>query len=147
MSRVDKLLARYSELQEIIESIRRNSGMADCEAELADVKAEIDSLIVDKGVEYDGDRVKITRVQGYRRKWNVDKLEKIMPRPLFRQVIKLDVDSDKIDQLAREGKIDSKKIEPAYEETPNKAYAKWTWKSDKKNGNNEAASLAAQLGG
>lgn len=147
MSRVDKLLAHYDELQQEVKDIRESSGLDEVESELAAVKEEIDSLIVDKGVEYDGDRVKITRVQGYRRKWNVDKLEKIMPRPLFRQVIKLDVDSDKIDQLAREGKIDSKKIEPAYEETPNKAYAKWTWKSDKKNGNNEAASLAAQLGG
>lgn len=115
------------------------------EQELADLKAEIDRMIVEEGVEYDTDGIRITRVQAFKRVWNVDKLEQIIPRPLFRKVIKIDVDANKLDQLVREGKIDDKKIAPAYEETPNKAYAKWTYKSDKSKGEQEAASLAEKL--
>lgn len=146
MSRVSKLLAEWSELGTAIEDLRMEVGLDEMEAERAGLKEAIDKAIVEDGVEYDTDEIKITRVQSHKRVWNVDKLEAILPRPLFRKVIKIAVDPDKLDQLVKAGQVDEKKLDPAFEETPQKAYARWTWKADKSKGSDEAESLAAKLG-
>lgn len=95
---------------------------------------------------YEDDKVKLTKVVSYRRSWNPEKLRKLLPTKLYKLVIDVTVNKNRLDELVREGKIDPKKIESAYEETPNKPYVKRTDKSDTKTrGEEEAANLAAAL--
>ena len=96
---------------------------------------------------YEDDDVKLTKVVSYRRAWNPEKLQKLLPTSLYKLVIKVTVDSSKLDALVKEGKIDRKKIEPAYEETPNAPYVKRTVKvaGQAERAEEEAASLAAKF--
>lgn len=87
-----------------------------------------------------------TKVVQHQRSWNPDKLMKLIPTSIYKMVIKVSVDSAKLDQLVREGKIDRKKIEAAYEETPKKPYVKATRASGNADaGEAEATSLAEVL--
>lgn len=97
--------------------------------------------------DYEDDNYKLTRVQGFRRSWNVGTLEKILPRGIFKNIIKIEADPAKIDEYVRSGRLKADVIEPAYEETPNKAYVKMTKKSHKEDvAEAEANALAAKLG-
>jgi hypothetical protein len=112
---------------------------------VADLKSAVDKYVTEKE-NYEDDNVKITRVQGFRRSWNVAKLETILPRGIFKNVVTVMADAEKIDQYVREKKIDMKKIAPALEETPNRPYAKWSKKShDANRGEAEANELADAL--
>ena len=114
--------------------------------EIADLKLGIDAYVLDRE-DYEDDDYKLTRVQAFRRRWDVDKLEAILPRGLFKNIVKIEVDPIKLDQLVREGRITAKKIEPAYTETPNQPFVKITKKSHaEEKGSAEAESLAAKLG-
>lgn len=96
---------------------------------------------------YEDDNVKLTKVVGYRRSWNPEKLQKLLPTSLYKLVIKVTVDANALNELVKEGRIDRKKIESAYEETPNAPYVKRTVKGQSTNrGEEEAASLSAKLG-
>jgi hypothetical protein len=99
--------------------------------------------VLDKG-SYEDDRYKITRVIGFKRAWNVAKLEKLLPRGIFKNITKTEADPAKIDEYVKAGRIKLKEIEPAFEETPLKAYPKWTEKKGER-GQEEADSLAAKL--
>jgi hypothetical protein len=108
------------------------------------LKSAIDAYVLDHD-EFETDTLKITRVQAHRRTWNIDTLAKIVPRGIFKNIVKMTVDPAKIDALVKEGRLDSKKIAPAYVETPNAAYVKWTEKSDTTSGADEADALADAL--
>jgi hypothetical protein len=127
-----------------IEDMRRRSGIEDMEEQRAALRAAIDKFVLD-GKDYEDEDVMITRVQGHRRRWDVKKLETILPRGIFKNVVKIEVDPAKLDEYVRKGKIKREVIEPAFEETPNAPYAKWTEKSDKDRGGKEADKLAEAL--
>ena len=114
--------------------------------EIADLKVGIDAYVLDRE-DYEDDDYKLTRVQAFRRRWDVQKLEAILPRGIFKNIVKIEVDPIKLDQLVREGRIAAKKIEPAFTETPNQPFVKITKKSHaEEKGSAEAESLAAKLG-
>lgn len=95
---------------------------------------------------YEDDDVKLTKVVGYRRSWNPAKLQKLLPTSLYKLIIKVSVDAEALNELVKEGKIDRKKIESAYEETPNAPYVKRTVKgTGTSRASDEAAELAAKL--
>lgn len=98
------------------------------------------------GQSYEDDKVKITKVVSHRRVWNPEKLQKLLPTKLYKLVIDVTVNKDRLDALVKEGKIDAKKIESAFEETPNAPYVKRTTKTDSKSkSSDEAANLAGAL--
>lgn len=133
-------------LDELIEEARKTSGLIELEQKRATLKSEIDQLVIEAGEEYEDESIRIVRVQGFRRSWDVDKLEKIIPRPIFRRIVKVDVDAEKLDDEVRAGNLKlTRQVKAALTETPNKAYAKWTPKSQK-DGEAEADALAAKLG-
>lgn len=114
--------------------------------QIAVLKEDIDKYVLDKD-DYEDTDYKLTRVQAFRRRWDVDKLEAILPRGIFKNIVRVEPDPAKIDQYVREGKIDMKKIAPAYTETPNAPFVKMTKKSHaEEKGSAEAESLAAKLG-
>jgi len=115
--------------------------------ELEALTAAVDAYVIDHyepGDGYDDGAVRLTKVVGYRRAWNPDKLRKLLPTRLYKLVIDVKVNNGKLDELVREGKIDRDKIESAYEEQPNAPYVRRTKASEDKAGE-EAAGLAAAL--
>lgn len=129
--------------EEALDGFMSDPAILDLQNELAALKAAVDAFVLDHEA-YEDDTYKLTRVQGHRRTWNADKLEAILPRGLFKRVIKITVDPAKLDQLVRAKKIDGKKIDPAFEETPNAPYVKYTVKSED-SGASEAEGLAEAL--
>lgn len=113
------------------------------------LKESIDAYVIDKyeaGDGYEDDTFLATKVVGFMRNWSAEKLEKLMPRGLFKQVVKLSIDNAKLDQLVKAGKIDREMIEPAFEEAPKKPYVKVTRKSNNTGrASAEAEGLAAKL--
>lgn len=96
---------------------------------------------------YEDSNFRATKVVGHTRSWNPDKLQKLLPTRLYKLVIIVKVDSGKLDELVREGKIDRKKIEKAYEEKPNTPYVKMTKKDQSAaRAAGESESLAEALG-
>lgn len=134
-------------MEKLIErrAAKERAQLAEVQADRASLRASVEAFIKDKG-SYEDEDIKITRVQGHRRSWNVDKLQSILPRGIFKNVTKTTVDGDKIDRYVREGKIKLKDIDPAFEETPNAPYVKWTDKSDGTESASEVEGLAAALG-
>lgn len=99
--------------------------------EIAKLAAARDAYVIAKVEASDSievGNVTLTKVVGHRRSWNPEKLQRLLPTRLYKLVIDVKVNSAKLDELVREGKIDRKKIEAAYEEVPNKPYVKRTVK-------------------
>jgi len=94
------------------------------------------------------DDVILTHVQGHTRVWDAEKLEKLVPRGIFKNLVTITVVPAKIDEYVRAKKITREQIEEAFVEKPKKPYVKWTPKkqaqADKADA--EAASLADKLG-
>lgn len=109
------------------------------------LKLAVSTYVLTKA-SYEDDGVKVTRVQSHRRKWNADKLAAVVPKGIFLKIVDYVPNADKINALVSEGKLDLKKIDVAFEETPNAPYAKWTWKGQHEDHDDEAAGLAAKLG-
>lgn len=63
-------------------------------------------------------------IRGTDKKWNADKLQKILGKGKFLRICKVEPDPQKIDNAVRKGDIDLKTIEPALDETPRKPYIK-----------------------
>jgi hypothetical protein len=142
------VVSSESDVQEAIGEIEvRKALMQPVIAEIAALKEAVDAYVEKKG-NIETDTHKLTRVQGFTRKWNVDKLKKIVPKGIFLQLCNLTPDPDKIDQAVRAGRLDAKKIAPAFEETPKAAYVKWTEKKESNSARQEeqADALAANLG-
>lgn len=144
-SAVAEALDDLDNLDQVIADIREQSGLNEAELERTLLKGLIDKWVLDHKA-YEDDKIKITRVQGFRRKWNVDKLESILSRALFKRVIKIEIDGQKLDDLVRAGTVDAKKLAPAFEEEPNAPYAKWTKIKQGDGGAGEAEGLAVKLG-
>lgn len=146
--RLDQIDARTEKLDDIIakKCKKETTELDKLAEEHADLTVAINAFVLDKGIDYEDNAVKLTRVQAYRRKWDVKKLESILPRGIFKNVTKTEADPAKIDEYVRKGKIDAKLIEPAFDETPNAPFVKWTVKSDSAGiGEVEATGLAAKL--
>jgi hypothetical protein len=95
---------------------------------------------------YEDQHVRFTKVVGHTRRWNPDKLIRLLPTSLYKLVIDVKVNADRLDALVKEGKINRKKIAKAFEETPNAPYVKRTDKSDRQSIEQEAAKLKEALG-
>lgn len=139
-------LDRKTEIESIIAE-----GMAELAPyieEASALKSAVDKYVLDKfksGEGLDLPTAKITKVVGHSRRWNPDKLSKLLSKGLFLKVVDYVPSAEKIDALVKEGKIDRKTIDAAYEESPNKPYVKWTPVYEKRDGNAEATSLAGQF--
>lgn len=124
--------------------------VAPMQAEATALSAAVDQYVIDHYEASDGyedETIKLTKVVGYRRTWNAEKLQKLLPTSIYKLVIKVSVDANALNELVKEGRIDRKKIESAFEETPNAPYVKKTAKGQSTNrGEEEAASLSAKLG-
>lgn len=121
-------------------------------AELRDERAKIDDAVrefvltnYEGGEGYEDDVVKITKVQGHKRVWNAERLQELLPRGVFKNVVMLVPNAAKINEYVSAGKIDLDEIEDALEETATAPYVKVTRKSQ--SGDHEAAAdeLAEKL--
>jgi hypothetical protein len=145
-SRVKEALGVLEDKQFILAGLLSDPKIVTLQEEVASLKADIDAFVIDNE-DYEDDDYKLTRVQGFRRSWDVTKLETILPRGIFKNIVKVEADPIKIDEYVRSGKIKAKQIEPAFSETPNKPYVKMTKKSHaEERGEAEAGALAAKLG-
>lgn len=118
-------LERIEQINEEMERLMKESGIYALGIEREDLDKKIKAYVLKKGnVEIPG--YLLTRVQGFRRAWNSEKLQKIVPKGLFLQIVDYIPNPDKIDELVKAGKLDSKKIDKAFEETPNAPYVKIT---------------------
>lgn len=68
------------------------------------------------------DDYKLVLIRRKRTKWNESKLKEILGKSMFLRCTKQVVDTDKIDDLVRKGRIDEKVISPALEEIADKPY-------------------------
>jgi hypothetical protein len=98
------------------------------------------------GIKIEHETATVTVVQSHTRKWNADKLRALIPMGVYKNVVELVVNRDKLNEYVAAGKIDRSVIEDAYEEVPNKPYVKRTPKSDKHDAQAEADSLAKAAG-
>jgi hypothetical protein len=96
---------------------------------------------------YEDETISLTHVQSHTRKWNAEKLEQLVPRGIFKNLVTVTVVPAKIDEYVRAKKIKREDIEPAFEEVPKAPYVKWTPKKASQDGRaeDEAAGLAASL--
>ena len=104
---------------------------APLKVEREELQSAVDKYVVDHyeaGQGYEDSNYRATKVVGHTRSWNPVTLQKLLPTRLYKLVIIVKVDSAKLDELVREGKIERKKIEKAFEETPNTPYVKMTKK-------------------
>lgn len=154
-SHVQDAIKRLTEIENEIEQIeaiiadRVDPELVKMEAlsvETQELKAAVNTFVLNRGLKMELPTVTITRVQAFKRRWNVETLEKIVPRGIFKNLVKIEVDPAKVDEYVKKGKLDPKKIEAAYEETPNQPFVKWTPKAETHSAEAEAASLAAKLG-
>lgn len=118
--------------------------LTDLRAKRAALKDAIDKFVM-KSKQYEDAGYKLTRVQSYRRKWDTAKLERILPRPIFKRIVKVEADPAKIDEFVKGGAIKLKEIEAALIEEPNAPYIKWTKITAKPDAQAEAEALAAKL--
>jgi len=120
------------------------------EAQMTLLKEAVDKYVI-KNYEpssgYENDAVSLTHVQGHTRRWNAEKLEELVPRGIFKNLVTIAVVPAKIDEYVRAKKIKREDIEAAYEETPNKPYVRWTPKKldTTERAASEASSLADKL--
>jgi hypothetical protein len=141
---LDTLAAIDAEIEELTRPLRSQHEA---------VKAAVDGYVIAKyqpGDGYEDDDYLATKVVAHRRSWNVDKLTKLVPRGILKNVLKISVDGEKVDQYVRAGKIDADKIKAAYEETPNKPYVKITPRKkgqSPERAEKEAEGLASAMGG
>jgi hypothetical protein len=120
------------------------------EAQMTLLKEAVDRWVIknyEPSTGYDNDTVSLTHVQGHTRRWNAEKLEELVPKGIFKNLVTITVVPAKIDEYVRAKKIKREDIEPAFEETPNKPYVKWTPKKldTTSRAESEAASLADKL--
>ena len=97
------------------------------------------------GEGYVDDAHRLTVVQSHTRKWNPDKLRKLVPMHIFKNITEVKVIPAKVDEYVRAGKIERADIEEAFEEHANAPYIKATTKAGN-SGASEAAALAERLG-
>jgi hypothetical protein len=144
-SHVKEALGVLEDKQFILAGLLADKKIVLLQEEIGILKSDIDGYVLDKD-DYEDDNYKLTRVQAFRRTWDTAKLEKILPRGIFKNIVTVSADPSKIDEYVRSGKIKSKQIEPAFTETPNAAYVKLTKKSHAgEKGEVEADALAAKL--
>lgn len=132
-------------LDDKIEAILADTKLVKLQEDRTALKAAIDAYVLSKRNYEDAD-FRLTRVQGNRRYWDTDKLEKILPRGIFKRIVEVQADPAKIDEYVRKGTLRLDLIEPALIEEPNAPYVKWTRITAKPDGGAEAASLAEKLG-
>ena len=137
-------LARIEEIDNLRATIYEESGLKDLDEEREKLDTAVKNYALAKG-DYEDERYKVTRVQGHKRWWDSEKLEKLLPKGLFLKVVDYTPNAEKIDALVKAGKIDRKKIEPAFMQKPNAPYGKITRKTEGTSGEAEADSLAAKL--
>lgn len=68
------------------------------------------------------DTYKLTLIRRATTKWNPDKLKNLVGKATWLKITDQVVSPSKIDDLTREGKLDSKLIAPALEQTPTKPF-------------------------
>lgn len=126
-----------------LEELLANPIITDLENEISLLRLAINQFVLDNDG-YEDDSIKITRVQAFRRTWNAEKLENLVPRGIFKNLVTFTVKPEKIDEYVRQGKLNAEKIAAAYEESPNAPFTRWSKKSQA-NGAAEAQSLAEKL--
>jgi hypothetical protein len=120
------------------------------EAQMTALKTAVDKWVIknyEPSTGYDNEVVSLTHVQSHTRRWNAEKLEELVPRGIFKNLVTVTVVPAKIDEYVRAKKLKREDIEAAYEETENKPYVKWTPKkqANADRAEAEASSLADKL--
>lgn len=148
-SHVAVALREREELGAELDKMLNDPAIVALTAELAGLKEAIDTYVIEHfepGDGFEDDDWLATKVVGHKRTWDVEKLEKLIPRGIFKNVVEFKVIPDKIDEYVRKGKLDRKKIGVAFTETPNKPYVKITKREQNESkGEAEATGLAAKL--
>jgi hypothetical protein len=142
---LDDLIQKATALLEQTKTYQSRAAMQEEDAELEAAIREFVLNSYEAGSGYEDDRVRLTKVQGHTRTWNVDKLQAKLSRGLFKSVTQITVVPAKIDEMVRKGKIDLDAIADAYEERANKPYVKPTAKKDGLDAEAEADNLAELL--
>lgn len=122
-------------------------GVREAMQDAVNLRKSIDGFLLANKYSIDIDGLKMTPTYPKERKWNVDKLREVLPAGLFKRVIVETVDSDKLDELVKAGKVKLDAIEPAYEESPKTPSVRITWAkgTDKAKTETEASSLEKKL--
>lgn len=144
-SHVRIALERIDELDKNMEAL-----IAPLRTERDRLREAADKYVVDHynpGEGIETDTFKMTKVVGHTRWWNPEKLEKLVPRGIYKNLVEVKVLPAKVDEYVRKGKIKRADIEAAFEERPNKPYVKMTKKEQgDARASAEASSLAEALG-
>ena len=120
-----KALDRIEEIDATITTMMDEYGIND----LVDEKKDLDKKVREFVLAKDSMEVpnyKLTVVRGFMRKWDGEKLAKLVPKGILLKVVDYVPNADKIDELVKAGKLDAKKIKSAYIETPKQPYVKIT---------------------
>jgi predicted lipid-binding transport protein (Tim44 family) len=125
----------YQSLQELREKRQALSTAVD-EFVLSNYKA---------GEGYEDDRIRLTKVQGHTRRWDVEKLKTLVTPGMFKNLVKVTADPDKINEMIRKGKLKLETVAAAYTERPNKPYVRPTIKKDGLDVEAQADQLAEKL--
>ena len=134
---LDATLAELAEWEEMPE-------FKECREKVESLQAALNAYVIAafKASEgYEDDQWRGTKVVGHRREWDIDGLRKAISGPLYKAVIDVKIDGQKVDELVRAGKLDLNAIKRFYTEKANKPSVKWTRKTVK-DGEREDAQAA-----
>lgn len=147
LDRREEIAATLETLEEQLAKTKLYQRVEALREEDAKIEADVKEFVLvnyASGEGYEDERVKLTKVVGHTRTWNVDRLKELVKPGVFKKLTSLVVVPAKIDELVRAGKLDLEEIADAYEERANAPYVKPTIKSRVDN-SAEAESLAEKL--
>jgi hypothetical protein len=133
-------------LREKIAETKLGQALQSFEEDAAALSAAIDRFVLERysaGEGYEDANWKLTKVVGHSRRWNADKLQKLIPYGVFKKIVKVEVVPNLLNEAVKNGEIDLEAVDAAYEDTPNAPYVKRTRRSQ--SGGDEAAMLAEKL--
>lgn len=149
LERQDEINEEVAELQAALLETDIGIALRNLRDEEAELIMAVDSYVLnnfDGGDGVEDDDYKVTKVVGHTRTWDAEKLRKLVPLSVFKNLTAIVVRPDKIDEYVRARKLKLKDVKSAYIERENKPYVKKT-RRNTSTGNTEAADLAAALEG
>lgn len=149
LRRRDELSVLLDRQEERVARTKAAQDLLALQTEYDELGSAVDGYVIDNyegGFGYEDEYVKVTKVVGHTRTWNVDVLKEKLSHAMFKKVTKVVVDQAAIDDLVGRSVLTVDQIADAYEERAKKPFVKTTFLDPTSDGGrSESESLAAKL--
>lgn len=137
---------RIDALQDEVLALAKKVGIPAKLDEQVALQNALNEYVLDREY-FESDEWTATRVQAHSRSWDAEKLRKLLPTSVYKSIIRVSIDNDKVNEFVKAGTIKLKTIESAFMEKANKPFVRWTAKGRdvQTAGEAEASKLAGML--